>query len=61
MFFYQAVCREHDFESSLYKSRRKAVLSAAAHRRQVPGTHDLKILKVYIPKSNMRVDSEDNL
>lgn len=61
MIFYQAVCRTHNFASHLFKTRFRAVQSARAHRRQVPGPHQLEILKIFIPRDTMRIDATEDI
>ncbi|WP_348744809.1 hypothetical protein [Tenacibaculum sp. 190524A05c] len=59
MFYYQAICTVHNFASNLFVNRHSAVKSALAHRSKVPGPHQMKILKVFIPQSSIEVRSED--
>lgn len=61
MFYYQAICRNHNFASNLFINRYSAVRSAIAHRTKAGGTHRMKILKVYIPSSSIEVRSEDSI
>ncbi|MDC9723889.1 MAG: hypothetical protein PSN34_14105 [Urechidicola sp.] len=61
MIYYQAICRNHNFKSNLYVDRFRAVQSASSHRSRTSGSHNLKILKVYIPSSSIKVRSESAL
>ena len=58
MFYYQAICRTHDFESNLFVNRHSAVRSALAHRSSNGGGHQMKILKVFIPRTSIEIKSE---
>lgn len=60
MIYYQAVCSAHNFASNLFISRHRAVLSARAHMRRVQGPHQMKILKVFIPRNAVRIDASDD-
>lgn len=61
MFYYQAICRAHNFTSNLFVNRHSAVRSALAHRAKVSGTHQMKILKVFIPRTSIEIQSEDDI
>ncbi len=60
MIYFQAICKEHGWESSLFLDRANAARSAAAHRNSFPaGTlHEMIILEKYIPKEYIQIQSE---
>lgn len=61
MTYYQAICRIHNFASSLFPNRYQAVQSARAHMRRVAGPHQMEILRVFIPRDTMRIDATEGI
>jgi hypothetical protein len=62
MIYYKAVCTIHGWESpGLYKEKVNANRSAQAHRRNVPGPHEIIILQVYIPDKAIQIKSGTNM
>ena len=62
MIYFKAVCKNHDWESpGLYKTKASAIRSAQAHRKNVPGPHQIVILEVFIQDSAMQIKSMTNI
>ncbi|CAD0006075.1 hypothetical protein FLAT13_03114 [Flavobacterium salmonis] len=61
MIYYKAICRLHGWESpGLYIKRTSAVKSAAAHRANTQGSHDIVILEIFIPDGGLEIRSEES-
>jgi len=62
MIYYKAICKLHGWESpGLYNTRAAAIRSARSHRSNTSGSHNVVILEVFIPSSNIEIRSEETI
>jgi len=61
MIYYQAICKKHNWASSLFTTRSGARRSGLAHVRNVSGRHDMELSQVKIPKRQMIIEHTERL
>lgn len=61
MIYFKAVCGQHNFESSLFRKKVDALRSANSHLKNVQGSHNIKVLEVYLPNESIQVRSEQEV